>query len=138
LLLLALPFFITFVPVALSETSPASPSSKFFPTLNEADVPVTNVNAPSIFTLLIGHTRPGYNLSAITLHISSSDQRLLKNHQISSKAVRGKSSRIVSAFPTCCAGSVDLLVNATDKEGAITLKTYTLRIEPLKPKFGSR
>jgi hypothetical protein len=130
LLLLLLPL------LAAPSTSP--PAAKFRPSLNDPEIPATNVNAPSTFTLVIGHTRPGYDLSRISFQIVSSDQRLLTNSQISRKLIKGSSSYIVSAFPTCCAGVVQLMANVTDVEGTTVMANYTLVIEPLKPRFGLR
>ena len=130
LLLLLLPL------LAAPSTSP--PAAKFRPSLNDVDVPATNVNAPSTFTLVIGHTRPGYDLSRISFQIVSSDQRLLTNSQISRKLIKGSSSYIISGYPTCCAGVVQLMATATDAEGTSVTANYTLVIEPLKPRFGLR
>lgn len=104
LLLLLLP-----LPAAPS-TSP--PADKFRPSLNDVDVPATNVNAPSTFTLVIGHTRPGYNMSRISFQIVSSDKRLLTNSQITYRGTG--SNRIVSALPTTTAGETTSPKNNTE------------------------
>jgi hypothetical protein len=114
LLALLPPYFLNLLPLARCQpppppsiNSPAPP--KFFPTLSDLDVPVTNVNAPSTFTLVLGHIRPGYDLSRIRFQIVSSDKKLLRDHEITLKFIQGSSSCIVSAFPTCCPGTVQLM-----------------------------
>jgi hypothetical protein len=73
-------------------------SSAFTPTIREVPDLMTDLNAPSTFTVLIGHTRPGYDLSRIRFQILSSDTRLLQNSQISSRGTG--TNRIISALPT--------------------------------------
>ncbi len=115
LLALLPPYFFNILPVARCQTPPPPPATnspalpKFFPTLSDVDVPVTNVNAPSTFTLVIGHNKPGYDLSRIRFQIVSSDKKLLRDHEIALKFIQGSSSCIVSAYPTCCPGTVQLM-----------------------------
>jgi hypothetical protein len=77
-------------------------SAAFSPSIRDVPDLMTDLNTPSTFTLVIGHNKPGYDLSRIRFQIASSDQGLLQNSQITSRGTG--TNRIVSALPTAYAG----------------------------------
>ena len=74
----------------------------FAPTIRDVPDLMTDINTPATFTLVVGHNRPGYDLSRIRFQITSSDQRLLRNSQITLTGTG--TNRIISALPTTTAG----------------------------------
>jgi hypothetical protein len=85
-------------------------SSAFVPTIRDVPELTTDMGSPATFTLILGHNRPGYDLSRIRFQITSSDQNLLQNSLITSRGTG--SNRIVSALPTTSAGERRALVPA--------------------------
>ncbi len=86
----------------------------FMPTIRDVPDLMTDINTPATFTLVVGHNRPGYDLSRIRFQITSSDQRLLRNSQIILTGTG--TNRIISALPTTTAG--ELRANAGQHTGA--------------------
>ena len=80
--------------------------SIFVPTLRDVPELVTDINTAATFTIILGHTKPGYDLSLIVFQIISGDKSLLIDSQIT---IRGTgSNKIVSALPTIAAGALVL------------------------------
>jgi hypothetical protein len=102
LVTLHLLLLLLLLPPSSTQSSPT-----FTPTIREVPDLTTDINAPSTFTVVLGHTRPGYDLSRIRFQIQSSDMRLLQNSQISFRGTG--SNRIISALPTSSAGKCQTL-----------------------------
>jgi hypothetical protein len=77
-------------------------ASVFTPTIRDVPDLMTDMSSPATFTIIIGHNRPGYDLSRIRFQIISSNQNLLQNSLITSRGTG--TNRIVSALPATSAG----------------------------------
>ncbi len=99
----SVPFFpLIILTLLFFAPTPQCQQAAFSPSIRDVPDLMTDLNTPSTFTLVLGHNRPGYDLSRIRFQIVSSDQSLLQNSQITSRGTG--TNRIISAFPTSYAG----------------------------------